>query len=65
MHVCVCVSPKQMAVEFGMSGGVGMLPIQHCLHWLGHMATLSHTDVVHRLNLHWRDIQRMGLDALS
>ena len=28
------ISSEQLAIEFGMPDGIGVLLVQHCLHWL-------------------------------
>ena len=35
------ISSEQLAVEFGMTDGVGVLLVQHRLRWLGHVARMD------------------------
>ena len=78
------LSSEQLAVEFGMTDGVGVLLVQHRLHWLDHVVRMGDDRLpkqmlfgelltarpFHGPKLRWRnavlrDVQRMGLDALS
>ena len=61
---------EQLAVEFGMTDGVGVLLVQRHLHWLGHVARMGDdrlprqmllgellaTRPFYRPKLQWRDV---------
>ena len=74
------ISTEQLAVQFGMGDGIGVLLVQRRLHWLGHVARKGDNRLPKQLlltvrpshgpRLRWgdvvlRDIQRLGLDALN
>ena len=71
------VCSEQLAVEFGMTDGVGVLLVQHRLRWFGHLATMGDdhlpkqmlfgelltTRPFHGPKLQWRDV--VSEDTLS
>ena len=73
------ISTEQLAVQFGMCDGIGVLLVQRRLHWLGHVARMGDNRLPKQLlfgefltvrpfhgpRLHWRDIVLRDIQRLG